>query len=232
MNPFQYIGSELEIFEKAHKWKKYFYRHIAPYIQGDVLEVGAGFGGTTEVFQPASFRRWVCLEPDHELCERARERLAGDPRYEVIAGTTRELPAGETFDAIVYIDVLEHIEDDSEEARRAMQLLKPGGALVVLSPAHQWLYTPFDASIGHFRRYTRVTLEQAVPTGARREKLVYLDSVGLIASLANRIWLRQSMPALKQILFWDNVLVPASRWIDPVLFHQVGKSVLGIWRNA
>ena len=46
------------------------------------------------------------------------------------------LPAEAKFDAILYIDVLEHIEDDRAEMARAAARLKPGGALIVLAPAH------------------------------------------------------------------------------------------------
>ena len=61
---------------------------------------------------------------------------------------------------------------------------------------------------------------------------MYLDSIGLLASLANRLLLNQSMPTAAQIKTWDSVLVPCSRVLDPFLFGAVGKSVLGIWRNV
>jgi len=39
------------------------------------------------------------------------------------------------------------------------------------------------------------------------------------------------MPTERQILTWDRLLVPVSRWIDPIFAGRVGKSVLGIWRK-
>jgi hypothetical protein len=60
----------------------------------------------------------------------------------------------------------------------------------------------------------------------------YLDAVGMAASMANRLLLRASMPTQGQILFWDRVLVPASRVIDPLLARSVGKSVVAIWTLA
>jgi hypothetical protein len=51
--------------------------------------------------------------------------------------------------------------------------------------AHQRLFSPFDAAIGHFRRYNRSTLRNISPPGLRLERLRYLDSFGLIASAAN-----------------------------------------------
>jgi len=60
---------------------------------------------------------------------------------------------------------------------------------------------------------------------------IYPDSVGLLASLGNRLFLSQSMPGPGQIAFWDKVMVRCSRLVDPLLFHALGKSVLSVWRR-
>jgi SAM-dependent methyltransferase len=221
-------GSELEIFEKAVHWKRYFASHMARYIRGEVLEAGAGIGANLKTFAHLRFRYWTCLEPDREHAARLRASLPDDARYEAIAGTLGDLQ-GRRFDTILYIDVLEHIEDDRAELRLAAAHLSPGGALIVLAPAHPWLFTPFDAAIRHFRRYTKHTLAIATPPELSREKLIYLDAVGLAASAANRLFLKSAMPTESQIQVWDRLMVPLSRFIDPLLGHQVGKSVLGIW---
>jgi len=54
----------------------------------------------------------------------------------------------------------------------------------------------------------------------------------MAASLANRLLLRASMPTDGQIKFWDRMLVPVSRVIDPVLARSIGKSVVAIWTLA
>ena len=48
----------------------------------------------------------------------------------------------ESFDTIIYIDVLEHILEDKKELEKATSFLKPGGYLIILSPAFQFLYSP------------------------------------------------------------------------------------------
>jgi hypothetical protein len=133
------------------------------------------------------------------------------------------------FDSIVYIDVLEHIEDDKSELAQAFHLLRPGGRLIVLAPALQALYSPFDKAIGHYRRYARKSLRSCTPPSSRLEKLAYLDCVGLIASGANRLILKQSSPSLRQILFWDKYMIPVSRILDPLIGHRLGKSILAVW---
>jgi len=101
----------------------------------------------------------------------------------------------------------------------------------VLSPAHEFLFTPFDTAIGHFRRYSRASLRASAPDTLRTEKLVYLDAAGMLASAANRLLLQSSMPTERQILTWDRLLVPISRLVDPIFAGRIGKSVLGVWRK-
>jgi hypothetical protein len=135
------------------------------------------------------------------------------------------------FDSILYIDVIEHIEDDAGELRTAAGLLRPGGHLFVIVPAHQSLYTAFDKLIGHYRRYSRDSLKAVVPAEFEIEQLRYLDSVGYFASLVNKMFLKQSMPTLKQVTFWDRVMVPVSRITDRLLGFNFGKSVLLVARK-
>lgn len=232
MTPYQYAGSELEIFEHAHNWKAYLRRSMQPYLSGSVLEVGAGLGANTRQFAALPFDRWTCLEPDQALLEQIEPGAPPLHRHELITGDIRALDPARRFDAILYIDVLEHIEDDAGELRRVARHLSSGGALIVLSPAHPWLFTPFDTAIGHYRRYTKKSLLAAAPPHLRREKLIYLDAVGMLASIGNRLLLNRSMPTAAQIKTWDGVLVPCSRLLDPLLCGTVGKSVLGIWRNV
>lgn len=224
---FQYVGSELELFRKARNWKAYWSSRIRPHLRGDVLEVGAGLGANTELLAGENFTTWTALEPDAEL---TRGLALPSARHRLVNATLADI--GGRFDTILYIDVMEHIEDDAAEMRRAADHLTPGGALIVLSPAHQWLFSPFDAAIGHFRRYSRQSLRAVAPPSLREVRVEYLDVLGVLASAANRLWLEQPRPTEAQILLWDRWIVPVSRrLVDPLTFGAAGKSVLGIWRR-
>jgi len=235
MNDFSYIGTELETFNHATEWKKYYGKYLHPFLGEEVLEVGAGIGGTTKILCNSRQKRWVCLEPDQSLVARIKNKIAAGhlpPVCEARAISSAELTDEEKFDSIVYIDVLEHIENDKDEMLTISKHLKKNGFLIVLSPAHQKLFTPFDKAIGHFRRYNKKTLAEAVPKNLKCVKLIYLDSIGLLASLGNKLILNSSSPSYKQIQFWDKRLVPISRFADVILRFHLGKSIIGVWQNS
>jgi SAM-dependent methyltransferase len=235
MSQFTYIGNELQLFREAENWKSYYGRIVAPFVGHRVLEVGAGLGATTLHLCRGPERAWTCLEPDDMMADDIAHQISEGrlpSGCKLRRGTVADLDAQDSFDTILYVDVLEHIKEDGAEMRRAAEHLAPGGSLIVLAPAHNWLFTPFDESIGHFRRYDRKTLAAAIAPELTCAVLSYLDSAGLLASLANRLLLHSSMPSRRQILFWDRFLVPVSRRADWLLRFKVGKSVLGIWRKS
>jgi len=232
-----YCGTELELFENAVRWKKYWSEFVVPHLSGAVLEVGAGNGSNASLLldKVKGVSAWCCLEPDSKLCRKISDRknltVNGEP-IAIVNGTLERLDSKLKFDSIIYIDVLEHIEDDKAEISRLVQFLKPGGKLVVLAPAHNFLFSPFDSAIGHFRRYNKKSLIASMAAELKLIKIYYLDSVGLLASLGNRTLLKQSMPNSSQIKIWDNFMVPHSRWLDPILGYGFGKTIVGIWQKT
>lgn len=228
------MGSELEIFRHASNWKNYYGRLIRPFFGSEVLEVGAGIGATTESLCSGREKSWICLEPDLQMAEGIRQKISSGElpqNCRVVAQTLSELGKDEKFDSILYIDVLEHIEDDAGEINAAKKHLKENGHLIVLAPAHQFLFTPFDKAIGHFRRYDKKTLAVLIPDELECVRLDYLDSIGAFASLGNKLALRRAMPTLQQILLWDKRLVPLSIFFDRIIRFRAGKSVLGVWQK-
>lgn len=230
---FEYIGEELELFQLAVNWKRYLASRMRPFLRGDVLEVGAGLGANVPYFYDGSINRWLSLEPDARLCEEYRQRQAEGripPRCELIQATLETLPESVSFDAILYVDVLEHIEEDKAEFERAYHHLKPGGHLLILCPAHNFLYSPFDKALGHFRRYDKRMYRELSPRPP--QKLEYLDSIGMLASMANKLLLKQSYPKEQQIKLWDRVFVRLSKIVDPITLRLIGKSILGVWKKS
>jgi SAM-dependent methyltransferase len=229
-----YPGEELALFEKAIHWKQYFSSLIRPYIKNEVLEPGAGLGSNTVLLNNGSAMQWLLLEPDISMSILLEKKvLDGElpPNCRIIPGNIAQLNETQQFDTIIYIDVLEHVENDKKEIQTVSQYLKPEGHLIVLAPAFLFLYSPFDKAIGHYRRYNKKRLKALIPASLAPIRLCYLDSTGFLLSMTNRLLLRQKYPTKKQVYFWDNYLIPVSRIVDRILIYSFGKTILGIWKK-
>lgn len=227
-----YIGTELEVFQYARNWKAYFGSFIKLILGQRVAEIGAGIGGTTATLCTGAHTHWLCVEPDARLAKVIDYKVktgALPPVCETAVAYAKDLQPG--YDSILYIDVIEHIKDDGTELETAAALLSQGGRLFIIVPAHQSLYNAFDQQIGHFRRYSRKSLQTIVPASLVVEEMKYLDSIGYLASWVNKIFLKQSLPSIRQVLFWDRVLVPISWLLDPLFRFRFGKSILLVARK-
>ena len=232
-NDYQYPGKELQLFEHATNWKNYFSKFILPFLKGDVLEVGAGIGETTPYLINYRVKEWTCLEPAatlFSLLTKKKEAGKLQRSCRLVHGMLDALPSDVKYDTILYIDVLEHIENDSKEIHSAISRLNQGGYLIIISPAYQFLYNPFDQSIGHYRRYNKRTIRKTVAENSLSEvKLFYLDVTGILLLVFNKLLFRKKYPNKWVIKFWDGFIIPISRLLDKVFFHSMGKSIIGIW---
>jgi hypothetical protein len=233
MSGFHYPGRELDVFSEAKNWKHYFKSRIIPYIGQEVAEVGAGMGATTDVICDGWQKSWVCLEPDETLGSMIQEKIDSAQLPGCCSLQSHFIvDLKQKFDTILYIDVLEHIKNDAGELLEASRHLTPGGSLIVLAPAFQYLFSEFDRSIGHYRRYDRQSLTAISPPDCQVERIQYLDSLGMATSWVNKMFLKQSKPSLNQILFWDRFLLPFSRVLDVLTGYKIGRSILVVWRKT
>jgi ubiquinone/menaquinone biosynthesis C-methylase UbiE len=228
----QYKGEELILFKNAVNWKSYFARSLKKYIQGTVLEVGSGIGINAIYLHNSHVKNWTFLEPDENLAGQIKAGISipQSAQSEIINGTIQSI-TNRKFDVILYIDVLEHIQDSKSELAYAAELLQSNGHLIILAPAHPFLFSKFDEAIGHFRRYNKRILKQEIPPMFDIVKIFYLDSFGAMASVANKLILSQKYPTTRQINFWDKILIPASRLTDPLTRSLFGKTIIGIFKK-
>ncbi len=120
---------------------------------GELLDAGCGTGGLLRRFagwMPGL--RLTGVEFSAFAVELARERT-GCP---IDQGSVLALPyADASFDAITCVDVVYQFEDPVPAYREAARCLRPGGVLVVNEPAHAWLFSYHDVSVGGRRRFGR-----------------------------------------------------------------------------
>jgi SAM-dependent methyltransferase len=226
----EYIGDELSLFENAINWKKYFSSKIKEFVKGDVLEVGAGIGINAEYLINSSVNSWCFLEPDINMTKQitinTKNLKLNNKR--IINGCIDQI-IDQKFDTIIYIDVMEHIENPMVEIEKAKSRLNKKGNLIILVPAFNFLYSDFDKRIGHYRRYNKTMLKNEINGILSKKKLFYLDSIGFFASLANRVILKKSLPTINNIMLWDRLLVKLSKISDVLFLNFFGKSLIGIY---
>jgi SAM-dependent methyltransferase len=129
--------------------------HLHP--PATILDAGTGWGTT---FLALEARGYAVTGLD--VSPRALARLAKPGRTLVEADLTKDVtPDLPPFDAVLALDVIEHLDDDRAAVARLASLLRPGGTLILSVPALPDLFSEFDTLQGHRRRYLPETLRQA-----------------------------------------------------------------------
>ena len=122
-----------------------------------VLDAGCGWGTTLDALERAGYR---ALGAD--VSRRALEAIDRPGRALAELDLTAPLPENiGGFDAVLALDVIEHLDDDRAAVARLGELARPGGAVIVSVPALPDLFAEFDAIQGHRRRYLPDTLRSA-----------------------------------------------------------------------
>ena len=219
-----YQGLELENFDKAVIWRKYIYLLIKKYINNNVLEVGAGIGSFTKNYEK-KIRNLTLSETDDSNFNLLTSKFKDKNNIKVINSFTSQI--SETFNTILYLNVLEHIENDVEEISQALKKLKANGHLIILVPAHNELYGKFDKAIGHIKRYKIDFFKSLKLDNAEVMELYYLDSLGYFLYYLNKIFFKEEIyPTKLKIFLWDKLFTPFSMILDKLLYYKFGKNVM------
>jgi ubiquinone/menaquinone biosynthesis C-methylase UbiE len=117
---------------------KYFVQEVRPYLRPDseVLDYGCGPGTFLSLLAPFC-RRAVGVDITEELVIRAREVSAelGLQNTEILQVEDARLPfADGSFDMVLFIDVIHHLEDIQSNLKESLRVLKPGGRMIVFEP--------------------------------------------------------------------------------------------------
>lgn len=140
-----------------------------------ILEIGSGTGGNLVML--SSFGQVSAVEMDASARSIAVQKTQG--RFDIRAGSCPAgIPfAGERFDLICLIDVLEHIEEDVATLTAVKGLLAKGGRVLATVPAHRWLWSAHDTFLHHKRRYTADELRRKISAaGLEPVKLSYFNT--------------------------------------------------------
>lgn len=224
----EYSGTDnLEVMACAVKYNKFLVDAVVEHARPSqrILDFGAGIGlFATKV--AGEGLDVSCLEPDKNQAE-----VIGSQGLKVVCSID-ELSDG-SMDYIYTLNVLEHIDNDSQTIHDLKRVLVPEGILFIYVPAFQILFSSMDKKVGHFRRYRKDhlvrMLEDAGLTVVRAE---YVDSLGFFASLLYRvIGSKTGSVNERALVFYDRFVFPISRLLDVIFKGLLGKNVMVVCKR-
>ncbi len=226
----QYPGKELEAMSFAVNYHRWIIDEFEPYLGETVAEVGAGIGSVSQLLLRKRIKRLFAFEPSQNMYPVLERNLGRDERCRPIHGFFG--PRYRGFDSVVYVNVLEHIQDDRGELASAREALHPTGHLLLFVPALSWLYSDADEQMGHVRRYTKRALCRLVEeAGFGIVRARYFDLAGVVPWYVNFVLLRSSLRS-GSVSLYDTLVVPTMRVVEKWLPPPIGKNVLLVAKKA
>jgi SAM-dependent methyltransferase len=233
VSSFSYSGTELDALAEAKNYYRWILNCFAPYLGRRVLEVGAGIGTFSRfLLDFGRVGELIALEPADNLFPLLEQRFREDRRVNPLKGYLEDFAASLVANSVVLVNVLEHIADDAKFLRLAYEVLPPGGAVLVFTPALPPIYGSLDRSFEHHRRYTRVALAQKlVQAGLHLECLRYFNLPGVVTwFLAGRV-LRRDTIKPGDVRFYDRWVVPCASRLERLWEPPLGQSLLAVARK-
>ena len=228
-----YFGRDLEAMSFARNYHKWIMAEFKPYIGKSTAEVGAGNGNFSELLLDCT-QHLVTFEPSENMYPLLKERFEKNFKVETInSAFEREYSKFDGyFDSIVYVNVLEHIENDEQELSYVYKTIRHGGHALFFVPALSFLYSDFDKKIGHFRRYNRNNLCRLVRrSGFNIINAKYFDFAGVITWYVAFVLLKGQVTCGK-IALYDKLVVPLMQKVESFIEPPVGKNLLLIAQKA
>jgi SAM-dependent methyltransferase len=229
------MSSGLEAATNYHRWN---YEWIAPYVSGRILDIGGGTGNHIAFLRAAEL---VSIDLSEEVVDELRARYRDRPNWSFATGDITDVRLVETlgpsrFDTVLSCNVFEHIPNDEVAFAHAARLLKPGGRLVLLLPAHAWLFGSMDRLAGHFRRYSVADAgRRLAAAGLERVALRYVNLVGAFGWFVNNRMIPHrdlsSRSINSQIRVFDRFLIPVLKRIEGARHMPFGQSLICVGRK-
>lgn len=228
MSEFVYAGSELDAMAGARNYYRALMERFGPHLGHRVVEVGAGIGTFADyLLAHPGVGELTLVEPAENNYPSLERRFAGRAGVRTIQGYLGELVGRVSADAVVAVNVLEHVEDDLGFLRDAHRILAPGGKLLLFVPAVPGIYGSLDRAFDHYRRYTRSVLDRLLATaGFRPVELRYANLPGVLSwFVAGRV-LRRSTVTPRDVEVYDRWIMPWVSRLERVVAPPIGQSLV------
>jgi glycosyltransferase involved in cell wall biosynthesis len=214
-----YGSHTLARLSRAPRFNAWMADTIRRHCGNAVLEIGSGSGNLTRRLIPR--QRYVASDINPHYLE-ALEAAFGDrpylqTNYCDVTDLASFPQAGQGFDTVVCLNVIEHVESDRMALSNIRSVLVDGGRAIILVPQGQWNFGTLDTALGHYRRYSRESLEQAATSAGFIVKEIFeFNRIGTPAWFLNGRILRRQTFGLVQVWMLDK-LTPFFRLIDRLL---------------
>src|SRR5271167_1482031 len=186
-------GEILLRLNRAPRFSRWMADVIRPYAGSRVLELGAGIGNLTMHLVPRAAYWATDINPEYlDNLERLRANRPYLRVAHVDATDAATFPTEQSFDTVIFLNVLEHLADDGGALRNVHAALENGGTAVVLVPCGPKLFGTLDVVLGHCRRYTeRQLVAVGQSAGFEVEHVLKFNRTGVIAWWLNGKILRR-----------------------------------------
>lgn len=210
----------LDAIEQAPKFNRWMYDSVKPWLGTRVAELGCGRGNLSNFFRKHDHVLLTDYREDYLDPLRERWGQKRNLTFAKLDMTQREdyrVLTEFAPDSVVFLNVLEHLEDDRGVLRNLFEHVPSGCRLVVLVPFGMKLYSEFDKELGHFRRYEKQELETKMrEAGFNVEHQFYFNKAGKMAwYFANTLGKRRKLTPTQLRIY--NMLTPVFRVSDKVM---------------
>ena len=209
----------LHLLSRTHRFNRWMTDTVKPWVGETVLEIGAGIGNISQNLLYC--KSYTASDIDALHLEYLENRFGNyrwvDVRKIDLADSADFDLLEATFDTVVCLNVLEHVEQDGRALENIYRGLRPGGIAILLAPQGRWLYGSMDRVLDHCRRYTRQELKgKCEQAGFAVAHLFSFNRVGLLPWFINGRILRRRVFGKLQLKLYDS-LVWLWRILDKVL---------------